>query len=397
MRSRNPKSLRLLRVVRSVDRRAGGPVETLFQVTHELQRDGHQVEIVTLDPPDAPWVQDFGLPVTALGSRSVGYGFSPRLVPWLREKAAHVDAVVVSGLWQYQTFGTWRALRGSKVPYYVFPHGMLDPWFKQAHPLKHFKKWLYWPWAEHRALRDARAVFFTCEEERLLARKSFWLYRCQEAVVNYGTAEPSGNPETQKKAFGNAFPQLVGQRFILYLGRIHEKKGCDLLLQAFAQLRRIHPKLFTRSPGLHLVMAGPGAETYVADLKRLAESLGVASQVHWLGMLRGDLKWGAFRSAEAFILPSHQENFGVAVAEALACGLPVLLSNKVNIWREVLSMGGGLVADDDETGTFSLLNRWMGFPEEERKRFREKALQCFRAQFTVRQAATSLVKEVCNR
>ncbi|MBI1840569.1 MAG: glycosyltransferase [Verrucomicrobia bacterium] len=389
--------MRLLRIVRSVDPRSGGPVETLYQVAKELQREGHTVEIATLDHPEAPWVREFGLPVTALGSRPHGYGFTPRLVPWLREKASGVDAVVVSGLWQYQTFGTWRALRGSKVPYYVFPHGMLDPWFKRAYPLKHLKKWLYWPWAEHRALRDARAVFFTCEEERLLARKSFWLYRCREAVVNYGTAEPSGDPVAQQRTFQNAFQELKGRRFILYLGRIHEKKGCDLLLRAFAQLRRHNPGLFRGPQELRLVMAGPGAEPYIAELKRLTEVLDIAPLVHWPGMLRGDLKWGAFRSAEAFILPSHQENFGVAVAEALACALPVLLSNRVNIWREVLRMGGGLVADDSETGTFSLLSRWMALEPQERRRFREKAAQCFKAQFTVRQAASSLVKEVCAR
>ena len=75
------------------------------------------------------------------------------------------DAVIINGLWQYHSFGAWRALRGTATPYYVFPHGMLDPWFKRSFPLKHLKKWLYWPWAEYRVLRDARAVIFTCEAE----------------------------------------------------------------------------------------------------------------------------------------------------------------------------------------------------------------------------------------
>ena len=103
---------------------------------------------------------------------------------------AQFDAVIVHGLWQYSSFGVWRALAGTDTPYFVFPHGMLDPWFKRTYPAKHFKKLLYWPWAEYRVLRDAAAVLFTSEEERRLARESFALYRAREVVVNYGTAAP---------------------------------------------------------------------------------------------------------------------------------------------------------------------------------------------------------------
>ena len=78
---------------------------------------------------------------------------------------------------------------------------MLDPWFKKQYPLKHLKKWMYWPWAEYRVLRDAQAVLFTCEEERVLARESFWLYRCNEVVVSYGTAKPKGDPEVELQEF----------------------------------------------------------------------------------------------------------------------------------------------------------------------------------------------------
>ena len=125
------------------------------------------------------------------------YRYAPRLLPWLRQHAKDYDAVIVNGLWQYTTHATWRALNKGSVPYYVFTHGMLDPWFKRTYPLKHLKKWLFWPWADYRALRDAKAVFFTCEEERLLARQSFWLYRCHETVVSYGTGAPPGDARQQ--------------------------------------------------------------------------------------------------------------------------------------------------------------------------------------------------------
>jgi glycosyltransferase involved in cell wall biosynthesis len=105
---------------------------------------------------------------------------------------------------------------------------------------------------------------------------------------------------------------------------MHEKKGCRELLEAFRQVLTAA----NASQDLHLVMAGPADSAYGRQLKEAVIRLGLADRVTWTGMLSGDLKWGAFHAAEAFILPSHQENFGIAVAEALACGVPVLISEQ---------------------------------------------------------------------
>jgi glycosyltransferase involved in cell wall biosynthesis len=266
---------------------------------------------------------------------------------------------------------------------------MLDPWFKRAYPLKHLKKWLYWPWGEYRVLRKAAAVCFTCEEERRLARESFWLYRCRERVVAYGTAAPSGPPELQRRTFFERFPETRGKRLVLFLGRIHPKKACDLLIQAFAHARKLAG---VSSWPLHLVMAGPDSTGWSAQLKALAASLGLSENITWTGMLTGDIKLGALRSADVFVLPSHQENFGIAVAEALACGVPVLISNKVNIWREVQRDGAGLVEPDDLRGTMRLLKGWYSLKSDEQMAFRTSALKCFDARFEIHRAAENLLE-----
>jgi glycosyltransferase involved in cell wall biosynthesis len=167
--------MKILHVISSIDPRGGGPMEALRQRGLRLKEMGHEVEVATLDAPSDPVVGTFPLPAYALGPAVGAYRYSRRLVPWLRSNAQRYDAVVVNGLWQYQSFGTWRALRRIGKPYYVFTHGMLDPWFKRTYPLKHLKKWLYWPWAEYRVLRDAAGVLFTSEEERRLACQSFFL------------------------------------------------------------------------------------------------------------------------------------------------------------------------------------------------------------------------------
>jgi glycosyltransferase involved in cell wall biosynthesis len=132
-----------------------------------------------------------------------------------------------------------------------------------------------------------------------------------------------------------------------------------------------------------LVMAGPDQTGLAASLKETAQRLGVAERIVWIGMVRGDLKWGVLHACEAFVLPSHQENFGIAVVEALGCGKPVLISNKVNIWREIEQDGAGMVADDTLEGTLSLMEGWRSLSAAAKQTMGENAARTFQRRFTV--------------
>jgi glycosyltransferase involved in cell wall biosynthesis len=207
-------------------------------------------------------------------------------------------------------------------------------------------------------------------------------------VVAYGTRNPPKNGADLAASFLDQHPQLKSQRILLFLSRIQEKKGCDLLIDAFAdQLAKPGA-----DPRLQLVMAGPDQSGWVAALKAQAAGRGVAHRIHWPGMLQGDAKWGAFFAAEAFVLPSHQENFGIAVAEALACSLPVLISDKVNIWREIEADGAGFVAPDTLEGTRTTLKRWLDTDPGQRARMAQQARLSFERRFTVDAMARSLLE-----
>ena len=382
--------LRILHSIHSVNPASGGVIEGVTQLAAINQRDGHTVEIVSMDSPEDAWVKGCPINCHAMGHFLGSYGYSPRFVAWLRAHRRDYDVVIVNGIWQFSSFGVWLALKGTTTPYFVFTHGMLDPWFKRTYPLKHLKKWLYWFWADYRVLRDATAVLFTSEEERRLARQSFWLYKCDECVVNYGTVGPKGDKAAQKRAFLDRFPHLADKRCLLFLGRVHVKKGPDLLLRALEEVLRQGSVEQTKD--LHLVIAGPANHHYAHGLKSKAEKLGLGNRVTWTGMLAGDLKWGAFYASEAFVLPSHQENFGVAVAEAMACGLPVLISNKINIWREIQLSHSGLVETDDLGGTRLLLKNWLKMPETERNEMRRHARRCFEERFHIDRAAGQFIQ-----
>lgn len=378
-------SMRILHVISSVNPKYGGPIEGITQLSKIYVQSGATVEICSMDSPTSPWVQKSQVKVYALGPPSLwGYWFSPRVIPWLKAHHDKYDAVIVNGLWQYSGYAVRRALAGTNTPYFVFTHGMLDPWFKRAFPLKHLKKWLYWPWGEYRVLRDASRVIFTCDQERLLARESFWLYHAREAVISYGVDSPPTNGNELAELFLAKHPHLRNKRIALFLSRIHLKKGCDLLIGAFEKVAK-------QDPSLELVIAGPDDSGLSRRLKDQATQLGISDRITWTGMLQGEMKWGAFYASEVFCLPSHTENFGIVVAEALACGRLVLISNKVNIAREIQEDEAGFVANDDLDGTQLNFERWLNLSPNELGAIETKAKDCFKRRFHVAQAAKTLL------
>jgi glycosyltransferase involved in cell wall biosynthesis len=262
---------------------------------------------------------------------------------------------------------------------------MLDPWMKTMRPVGHFLRIVFWRLLERKVLRDARAVFFASEEERRLAGITFFQRDSYSHVVGYGAEDIVGDPDAQKSAFLSSFPNLRGRRLILFLGRIHPKKGVDLLIEAFARVAGEFPEF-------DLIVAGPDDMEMQRQLTEIAADSGVRERIHWTGMLTGDQKSGAFRSSDFFVLPSHQENFGIAVVEAMAAAVPVLITNQVNIWREVQSSGGGHAVTDDMNGVMQGLRYMCRLPPNRLATMKTNARNCFLERFNIENNATQLAK-----
>jgi glycosyltransferase involved in cell wall biosynthesis len=364
----------------------GGSVEAARQLSLALAGMGHVPELVTLRPPKPEWLTSWSGRSHCAGPASTRYLYSSRLPAWAQAHAPDYDAVLIHGLWRYTSVGVWRGLRQTSIPYFVFAHGMLDPYFRRAYPGKHLQKLACWLTAERRVLRDARAIFFACEQERLRARRTFHPYACNERVVGLGISPPPA-PRATPSALFTRFPELMGKRVVLFLGRLHPKKGCDLLIQAFARVAHLDRRL-------HLAIAGPDGSGWQARLQRLAQRCDIASRVTWTGPLYGDHKWDAMRAAEVFALPSHTENFGIAVAEALSCGLPVLISNEVTISPDVEADGAGLVAPDDLAGSTANLQRWLALSDDRREAMRRHARCSFTARYECSRFAMGVLDTV---
>ncbi len=392
--------MRILHIVGSISPACGGPTEAIRMLI-QYAPPGYTSEVVTLNDPAEPFLAGFPFKITALGS-SRNRWYVPALTRWLRANRDRFDGVMLHGLWEYTGVAVLRAIAGHK-PYVVFPHGMLDPYFKRRFPAKHAKKWPYWLLNDYWLLRRADRVLFTTQVEADLARQSFWLSRWTPMVVALGAEPPPADAQRLREAFYARCPEVRDQRFLLFLGRIDPKKGCDLLVSAFGLLGVAHPDL-------HLVMAGPDPNNWRAALEAsilgpssLAERADghtddvegartLGSRIHWPGMLQGDAKWGAFAACDAFALTSHQENFGIAVVEALASGRAVLISDQINIAPEIRADGCGMVQPDTHEGAVALVKWWLRCTQEQRDEMGRRALTTFAARYDMRRNAEAILR-----
>jgi glycosyltransferase involved in cell wall biosynthesis len=280
-------------------------------------------------------------------------------------------------------------------PYFVFPHGMLDPWFQNApgRRLKSLRNSIYWKLVESKVIRDASGILFTCAEEMRLARDTFRHYEPRRQIaVGLGTPRPPKFQFEMAEAFAEKCPGLGKNPYFLFLGRIDSKKGVDLLIDAYAELCRSvsepQRQLLPR-----LVMAGPETP-FGSEMKARAAKNCPPEHVCWPGMLEGSAKWGALYRAEAFVLPSHQENFGIAVVEALACGKPVLISDRINIWREIETDAAGFVAEDTVGGARDLFRRWLNLSSEAKIAMSLAAERSYEGRFAIELAAKNLLSAI---
>jgi glycosyltransferase involved in cell wall biosynthesis len=256
-----------------------------------------------------------------------------------------VDIVHIHSIYLFHsTVGALLCSR-ARVPYVIRPHGTLDPYLRRRHRAR---KWLHEIVVERHSFKAAAAIQFTAAEEMALARQSRagrrLLKSTAGAIVPNGVVIPKlcepGALESASEGLLQQFPELRGKRILLFLGRINFKKGLDLLAAAFA-------RLCADRDDIHLLIAGPDNEGYEVRVKGWLRAANVLDRVTFAGMLQGVHKIAAFGISEMFVLPSYSENFGIAVVEAMASGLPVIVSYRVNIWREIAEAAAGLVIKCD--------------------------------------------------
>lgn len=342
--------MKVLHVVGSFDPRFGGPSIALTRLGEAQARHGLEVTVVGSwvrgeDLQAQQRLRDAGVEVHAIGPCHWPLRQHHDLGPTLDGQVPLSDIVHIHALWEQVQHDAAVLSRRHDVPYIFRPCGMLDPWSLRQ---KWLKKKLYMMLRLRRDLNGAAALHYTSEVERDLAAPLG--LRPPGLVVPNGVDLSEFHSLPSPGFLRNRFPQIGARQIVLFLSRIHPKKGLDILLPAFAR---------SGTKDRALVITGPDQGGHEAEIRRLSHSLGLDQSVVFTGPLYGPERVAALVEADLFVLPSRQENFGIAVVEALAAGVPVLISDQVNIHREIQQAGVGGVVRLDVDELARELNRWL--------------------------------------
>lgn len=343
--------MRITHVISGINPVLGGTATSLIALARAQRQVGLHVAIVStftgIQDDTAHSLRADGVEVIEIGPAHGPTQWHPAIRPTLREEISGSNIVHIHGMWEEIQHRAAVICRAMGVPYIMMPHGMLDPWSLSK---SKWKKKLYLALRLRRDLNDAVAIHFTAGIERDLVAP---LGLRSPAIIESNTVDLTEFQHLPPRGgFRRRHPQLADDRqLVLFLSRVHPKKGLDLLVPAFAR---------GAPTEAILVIAGPDShDGYVSEVAEMARRAGVADRVLFTGMLRGIERIEAMVDADLFALPSYQENFGVVVIEALAARCPVLISDQVNIHPEISAGGVGAVVPTKIEPLAAALRQWL--------------------------------------
>jgi len=375
----------------------------------ELARRGHEVSIYTtnvegndlLDVPlDQPLLQQ-GVEVRYFSgwTHPPAYKFSLSLWRGLRETVCSFDVVHIYAVYGFSTLAGAYHCRKYGIPYLVHPHGSLDPFLRRRH---RFRKWVYTQLFAQGIFERSAAILFNSREEMRLAadwpglnfQRSHHHQMPFKVVVHVGVEDAwfRGPSRRARKRFREKFRLPAGQQLVVFFGRLNFKKGLDILARAFGLIAKDRENV-------HLVLAGPDSDGYGQKVREWLKEAGILEKTTFTGLLEGEERLAALHEAEVFALPSYTENFGQTVAEAMACGVPVVISDGVNIWPEVKEAGAGLIVRCDPEETARALVALLNNPAAG-KEMGQRGRQLVREKMTWKVVGDEMVQvyeELCQR
>ncbi len=342
--------LRILHVISAIDPIDGGPPAVVLGFAPALAAAGLSVTVVStyaagssLSPGDE--LRSKGVPTHLIGPCGGLFFSHPTLKPTLQRLIPEHDIVHVHSMWEDIQHQACRIAREQSVPYLLTPHGMLGPW---AMARSRLRKRLYLLWRMRRNLDHAAAIHVTTRiEQQWIAPYHF---RAPALVEPLGLDFDEFARAAGGATFRSAFPRIGRRRFVLFLGRLDPQKGLDLLIPAFAA---------AALDDCLLVLAGPDSRNYRASVQAMVRDYTLEDRVIFTGMLRGPDRIAALREATLMCLPSHHENFGIVVAESLAAGTPVIVSDQVCLHTEISANNLGGVVPLNPLALAAELRRWM--------------------------------------
>tara|TARA_B110000483_G_scaffold186965_1_gene221413 strand:- start:2466 stop:3641 length:1176 start_codon:yes stop_codon:yes gene_type:complete len=375
------KQIKLLRIIGTLDRSFGGPSFATIESSIALSQKGIKVDIITCDNANKSVKKLKNIKVINFGPNYFGnYRLNFKIYNWLKKNRDKYDIFIVHGIWTYISLMARLLI---KKKYFIFTHGQLDPFFSQNF-FKKIKKIFYWVFFEKSNLLQAKKVLVTSKKEIKFLKNTFVnTDGIKFKKIKYGINKENHNKKNISLIFYKKFKLLKGKNFYLYLGRYHEKKGCDILIESINNLKNEFKDL--------ILMCGPlEPSNHLKKLYSLIKKYKLESKVILSDAIYGDLKWGAIIESKAMLLASHGENFGVSLVEALSSGKPVITTNKVGISDDILSYNAGVISNDDVSSFTRNFKKFINFKKTKQKAMSINATKCFNSNFNLKSNKNSL-------
>tara|TARA_B100002019_G_scaffold283938_1_gene290968 strand:- start:37 stop:1182 length:1146 start_codon:yes stop_codon:yes gene_type:complete len=368
------KKNRILRIIHTLDPALGGPSNVIWDHSKMLVKYGYFVDILTSDKINKLKSKNKNKKIKIInrGPSLNKYGINIKLILWLFNNKNKYDYFIIHELWRIYTLLARILLNN----YVVFIHGQLDPFFKK-NLLKKIKKQIYWFFIERKNLIKSNSILLTSENEKKLLNNTYVnTSGIKKKVVKYGLYKRKLEKNKISKAFYEKFKSLKNKKFYLFLGRFHEKKGCEIIIDTIYQLKKDFKDF--------VLMAGPlNGTIYEKKIFSLIKKYELENKIIISDILTGDTKWGAINQSKAMILPSHGENFGVSLIESLSLSKPVITTKKVNIYKEILKYKAGLVSNDTTNSFKKIFSEFDNYNPKKLNKMSINAKKCFDNKFNL--------------
>lgn len=359
--------MKVLHIISTLAPTSGGTTNVVVNLANYQARAGLDVTVCTTDRGNpTSTVIDRAIVGTGLDAEvdlkvfPVEWGpllYSRSMRRWLSNNIRRFDLIHVHGLYQFPpTYAAHSALKAG-IAYIRQPHGALDPYLYKRSSRSVLLKRLYERWFEYRSLRNASAIQYATEGERRNA--GFLRLDTESFVAPNGIDWAKFEMLPERGAFRDRIG-LTDEPLILFLGRLHHVKGLDVLVTAFSRVKE-------RLGCAQLAIVGPDNDGYGKRVREWVRERRLGESVHFVAHLNGNEVVGAYVDADVFVLPSYTENFGVTVVEAMACELPVIISDQVNIHDVVAEAGAGYVTSCSEEEVAQAMLKLLGDADMQRR------------------------------
>lgn len=351
--------MKILHVATSLEYERGGPTTVVMELTQNLARKGIDITVFTsMDNAKCTTADDLkGVKVKTFPTNAfskIWPYYSSSFKKALQKELVNFDLVHIHEIWHYPVFACYKAAKAKQKPYIITVHGSLEP---SCLNYKAFKKKIYTALIERKILEEASALHAVTEDEVKSIRdfvdnKNIY---CVPNGLNIEALESLPDKNTLE----GIYPQIKNKKVILFLGRIHPKKGLDILAEAFG-------KIIRKQHNACLLIVGPDSDSYRSQIEKILTREDVLDKAVFTGTLTGNLKLAALNRADIFVLPSHSEGFSMSILEAMGCGLPVVITKQCH-FPEVEQMQAGKIIDGDANELSEIILELLNNPQLCRK------------------------------